>query len=81
MEHSQSHNCSKRRKKRVRPRVPMLVLNKVNQRGSIDFVSDQLANGCRFRVLNVVGDYTREYALQVVDSPSPVNAWHANWTS
>ena len=32
----------------------MLVPDKVNQRWSMDFVSDQLANGRRFRVLNVV---------------------------
>ena len=33
----------------------------------MDFVSDQLANGRRFRVLNIVDDYTREIVLQVVD--------------
>jgi len=58
---------TKKRKKIVRPRVPMLVPNSVNQRWSMDFVSDQLANGRRFRVLNVVDDYSRECVLQVVD--------------
>lgn len=58
---------TKRRKKLIRPRVPMLVPDKVNQRWSMDFVSDQLANGRRFRVLNVVDDYSRECVLQVVD--------------
>ena len=33
----------------------------------MDFVSDQLANGRRLRVLNVVDDFTRECVLQVVD--------------
>ena len=33
----------------------------------MDFVSDQLANGRRFRVLKIVDDYTRECVLQVVD--------------
>ena len=33
----------------------------------MDFVSDQLANGRRFRVLNVVDDFSREYVLKVVD--------------
>lgn len=31
-----------------------------NERWSMDFVSDQLADGRRFRTLNVVDDYTRE---------------------
>ena len=39
----------------------------VNQRWSMDFVSDQLANGRRFRVLNVVDDFSREIVLQVID--------------
>ena len=54
---------TKQRKKLVRPRIPMLVPDAVNQRWSMDFVSDQLANGRRFRVLNVVDDYTREIVL------------------
>jgi len=59
---------TKRRKKLHRPRIPMLIPDTVNQRWSIDFVSDQLASGRRFRVLNVVDDFTREYVLQVVDT-------------
>ena len=59
---------TKRRKKLTRPRVPMLVADRVNQRWSMDFVSDQLANGRRFRVLNVVDDFSRECVLQVVDT-------------
>jgi len=58
---------TKRRKKLNRPRVPMPVPNKVNERWSMDFVSDQLANGRRFRVLNIVDDFSRECVLQVVD--------------
>lgn len=45
----------------------MLVPNAANERWSIDFMSDQLANGRRFRILNVVDDYTRECVLQIVD--------------
>ena len=33
----------------------------------MDFVSDQLANGRRFRVLNIVDDFSREYVLKIVD--------------
>ena len=58
---------TKRRKKLIRPRVPMAVPDAINQRWSIDFMSDQLANGRRFRVLNVVDDFSRECVLQVVD--------------
>jgi putative transposase len=66
---------TKRRKKlnrpRPRPRLPMPVPNMVNERWSLDFVSDQLANGRRFRVLNVVDDFSRECVLQVVDFSLP----------
>lgn len=58
---------TKTRKKLVRPRVPMVVPNAPNERWSVDFVSDQLANGRRFRVFNVVDDFSREVILQVVD--------------
>lgn len=58
---------TKKRKKLIRPRVPMLVPESVNQRWSMDFVSDQLANGRRFRVLNIVDDYSRESVLQLAD--------------
>ena len=44
-----------------RPRVPIVVPDRINERWSMDFVSNQLANGRRFRVLNVVDDYSREY--------------------
>jgi putative transposase len=33
----------------------------------MDFVSDQLANGRRYRVLNVVDDFSREYVFKIVD--------------
>ena len=37
-----------------------------NERWSMDFVSDQLSHGRRFRVLNIVDDYTREMVGQLV---------------
>ena len=58
---------TKRRKKLTRRRVPMAVPKQVNERWSMDFVSDQLANGGRVRVLNVVDDYSRECVGQLVD--------------
>ncbi len=59
---------TKRRKKIHRPRVPMAIPARANDRWSIDFMSDQLANGRRFRVLNVVDDFTRECIGQLVDT-------------
>jgi putative transposase len=58
---------TKRRKKLTRPRSPMVVPSRANKRWSMDFVTGQLANGRRLRVLNVVDDFTRECVLQVVD--------------
>jgi putative transposase len=39
----------------------------MNQRWSLDFVSDALACGRRFRVLAVVDDFTRECLVLVAD--------------
>ncbi len=59
---------TKRRKKLQVPRVPMAVPTRLNERWSMDFVSDQLASGRRFRVLNVIDDFSRECIGQVVDT-------------
>jgi len=48
---------TKVRKKLTRPRIPMRVPDTANERWSMDFMSDQLANGRRFRILNVVDDF------------------------
>ena len=42
------------------PRQKKIQATKPNQIWSLDFVSDQLANGLRFRALTIVGLYTRE---------------------
>lgn len=57
-----------RRKKLSRTRVAILVPIFVNQRWSMDFVSDQLACRRRFRVLNIIDDYSRECVGQIVDT-------------
>jgi putative transposase len=52
---------TKRRKRLAKqPRMEMPVPDAPNIRWSIDFVSDQLSTGRRFRILNIVDDYTRE---------------------
>jgi putative transposase len=58
---------TKRRKKLVRPRVPMAEPSKPNERWPMDFVSDQPANGRRIRILNIVDDYSRVCVGQLVD--------------
>ncbi len=57
---------TKKRKKLIRPRIPMVMPIAKDIRWSMDFVSDQLSNGRRFRVLNVVDDYTREMTGQLI---------------
>ena len=49
-----------RRKLSVGARQQKPQVSAPNQRWSLDFMSDQLACGQRFRVLNVVDDFTRE---------------------
>ncbi len=56
---------TKKRKKLTRPRQPLAVPIGKDIRWSMDFVSDQLSNGRRFRVLNVVDDHTRELVGQL----------------
>ncbi len=58
---------TKKRKKIIRPRMPMIMPIGKNIRWSMDFVSDQLANGRRFRVFNVIDDYSREVIGQLSD--------------
>jgi len=48
-----------RRKRVTLPRVPMLAASRVNEVWSIDFLSDALAHGRRFRILALVDDFTR----------------------
>jgi len=49
-----------RKKLTVGERVQKPQVSAANQRWSMDFMSEQLASGWRFRVLNVVDDFTRE---------------------
>jgi putative transposase len=47
----------KRRRLPGRERIPLTAPERRNQRWSLDFVSDSLCTGRRFRVLNIVDDY------------------------
>ena len=54
-----------KRKRRLAARIKerLFVLGAVNDTLSIDFMSDSLANGRRFRVINIIDDFNREALL------------------
>ncbi len=56
------------RKRAPGTRRPMLVPDRANARWSLDFLSDTISDGRRFRVLAIVNDYTRECLALVVDT-------------
>jgi putative transposase len=56
------------RKRALGTRAPTPLPQAADQRWSLDFVSDALADGRRFRVLVVVDDFTRECLALVADS-------------
>ncbi|MDE2243763.1 MAG: IS3 family transposase [Bradyrhizobium sp.] len=56
------------RKRAIGTRAPMLVPMTPNDRWSLDFVSDQLTDGRRFRILTVIDDCTRECLALVADT-------------
>ena len=56
------------RRRAIGIRAPILVEARVNARWSLDFVHDQMANGRRFRILNIVDDVTRECLAAVPDT-------------
>jgi len=58
----------KGRRRAVGMRAPIPVVARANARWSLDFVHDQMANGRRFRVLNIVDDVTRECLAAIPDT-------------
>ena len=63
--------CRRRRRPAAsRGQRPMPAVD-FNQRWSMDFVSDQLANGRRIRVLNVLDDFSRRCLAAEVDTSLP----------
>ncbi len=78
------------RKRGLGTRSPVALPEAANQRWSLDFVSDALSSGRRFRVLAVVDDFTRECLGLVADTslsgllaeiPKGISAGSgANWT-
>lgn len=62
-----SLRMKKRKKRTSHLRVVMDRPERINQHWSMDFVSDSLYNGRRFRVLTVVDDFSRECPVLEVD--------------
>lgn len=56
------------RKRALGTRSPMLVPDRPDERWSLDFVSDAFTDGCRFRVLAIVDDFSRECLGLVADT-------------
>lgn len=62
----------RRKRKRVSvPRRPMLLPQRLNERWSMDYMSDVLRGGRRIRIFNVVDDLSREGLASEVDSSFP----------
>jgi len=58
----------KRKKRAAVARIELPVPERPNQRWSMDFVQDQLADGRRFRTLTIVDSFTRECPALEVDT-------------
>jgi putative transposase len=56
------------RKRALGTRAPMAIPHNPTQRWSLDFVSDALVDGRRFRILCVIDDLSRECLATVVDN-------------
>ena len=59
------------RKRALGTRAPIVLPLGPNQRWSMDFVSDAMTDGRRFRILAVVDDFTRECLCLVADTSLP----------
>jgi putative transposase len=63
-----SLRLKKRKKKVAMLRVKLPEPECINQRWSMDFVSDSLCTGRRFRALNIIDDFSRECLAIEIDT-------------
>jgi putative transposase len=59
------------RKRALGTRAPMALPQGPNRRWSMDFLSDAMIDGRRFRILAVVDDFTRECLVLIADTSLP----------
>jgi putative transposase len=66
-------NVQRKPKKRLPERVrkPLMKTTAPNQMWSIDFMTDSLVDGRKFRILNLIDDFTRESIVVEVDTSLP----------
>ena len=66
-------NIRRRPKRRVPKRIkePLVVPQEINKTWSMDFMTDSLVDGRRFRLLNIIDDYNRESLAVEVDTSLP----------
>jgi len=66
-------NIRRRAKKRLPERIkqPLAIATAPNETWSIDFMSDRLVDGRKFRLLNVIDDFNRESLAIEVDTSLP----------
>jgi putative transposase len=66
-------NLKRKHKRRLPKRVkePLVQPGQSNQSWSMDFMSDVLTTGMRFRTLNIIDDYNREVLAIEVDTSLP----------
>jgi putative transposase len=66
-------NIRRKLKRRLPQRIkqPLVVLDTLNRFWSMDFMSDSLVDGRRFRLLNIIDDYNRESLWIEVDTSLP----------
>src|ERR1700724_1723872 len=68
------------RKRALGTRAPMVLPMAADMRWSLDFVSDQMTSGRRFRILCVVDDCTRECLARSPIHPRQACASPVSWT-
>ena len=69
----QKLNIRRRPKRRIPQRIkePLVIPQGINKTWSMDFMTDSLVDGRRFRLLNVMDDYNRESLAVEVDTSLP----------
>jgi putative transposase len=66
-------NVRRRARRRIPARVkqPLIVPETINVSWSMDFITDSLVDGTRFRILNIIDDYNRESLAVEIDTSLP----------